>query len=589
MKSIITWILILCSFIAKADNKAIEAFDQSQQVAWDLIFSNPKKALPKLIELKNQSYNYPDSMRAFAFNSLAVCYAVLGESFNAISMIDSALLISDTDDNRINLYLNKSMILIGIKNFKEAMSILDRTKIMAQASNNYQALQTAYEEMATIYGELGNYEMSLEMLLKSKELNSKLPGIDLRGIIINKQKMGNLYLKTRQYPFAEKLIREAALEFKENNFFDAYFSSLIGYIEALNKLDQFSRADSVLKVALPEVEDFGNTNLLAYYYTIYGNQLFGVGKISDARKYFEKAYAIYTDSNFAEFPLSIFVQYLDFLQKTGQNQYALSLLQKHLHHFQDLSFNFEDRLYYHTVFYRIYLALEMHNQAIDELIAKDNLRDSITINRNFSLDKFSNSKYFLDYYENLVQMKEDKITNLKIIFSSLSGIFVLVTVLLIFFYKKTKRTKNIVLSNLLEAKNEVIQWKNKYHELLLISQDHLKRESQKKKSSDEILDTKTAKDFLRSKEQIPEEQMAQIKELYQESFSEQRSKLKNLGLSKSEIIFCLFIYDGLKPKEISKVLRISPQSVATKKMRLSKKLELESSNELGSFLERVLK
>ena len=587
---LLPWIFIIFSNYALAENKAIEAFHKSQNANWDLIFTNPRKALPKLIDLKNQSYNYPDSMRAFAFNSLAVCHAVLGENFAAISMIDSALEISDTDKKRINLLLNKSMILIGIKSFQEAMAMLEKVKVLAQQEKDYQALQTAYEEMATIYAEFGHYEQSLDMLMKSKELNAKLPEIDLRAVIINKQKMGNLYLKTRDYPFAEKLIREASLEFKENNFLDAYYSSLIGYIDALNKLEQFQRADSLITAVLPEVENFGNAKLLAYYYTIYGNQLFGVGKLKEAKKYFERGYAVYTDSTFSEFPNKLFAQYLDFLQNSNQSQIAFELLNQHYDSFEKLRFSFEDRLYFHTVFYKIYKNLGLKDKAIKELVAKDLLRDSINTHRNFGSSRFSNSQYFLDYYEQIIQRKDHNIANLKILLSVTGGAFLLGILSISYLYLKIKnkqKSSQVIDQNL---ENEVELWKNKYKALLKLSSIQDGQNKTNKIKSEKVLTLHEVFGLLKENETLSEVHNKQIKDFYSTQYNHKIDLFRSLGknLTKSEIFFCLFIEDGLKSKDIAKILNISAQSVATKKMRLSKKLGLESSSELKTFLSQTI-
>jgi DNA-binding CsgD family transcriptional regulator len=444
--------------------------------------------------------------------------------------------------------------------------------------------------MATIYGEFGNYEMSLDMLLKSKELNAKLPGIDLRAVIINKQKMGNLYLKTRDYPFAEKLIREATLEFKENNFLDAYYSSLIGYIDALNKLEQFQRADSVITAVLPEVENFGNAKLLAYYYTIYGNQLFGVGKLKEAKKYFERGYAVYTDSTFSDFPKNIFVQYLNFLQKTNQSKLALDLLNKHQESFENLKYSFEDRLYYHNVFYQIYLNLGLYNQAITELITKDNIRDSIEINKDFSLNKFSNSQYFLDYYENLFREKDSSNALLKRYFGFSIAFSILIVFSLGWILYRSKKHQKILHGNQQDFIHETNHWKNKYHDLLQLSQEQLKRDNTNKIKVDKYLSPQSLMDFLENNSVLTDDQKSQIQNYFIKQYADKVSKLKALDIkfTKNEILFCLYIFHGLKSKDIVKILNISAQSVATKKMRLSKKFELTSSSDLNNHLQSLL-
>jgi tetratricopeptide (TPR) repeat protein len=384
-KWILLWSLLFIKSTLTAQTLDYKDFDRLQSEAWDLMFVDPQSALSRLTELKKEAVNYPDSHLIFAYNSLAVCHSILGNNTQAIAMIDSALNLNGADPKGINLLLNKSMIYIHSGNFEKSFELLNQAKIQAQEQDDYKSLQTVYEELGTIYSEFGDYERSLSVLLKSKELNSKIPNPDLKSIIINKQKIGNLYLKLKNYEFSKKLLGEAIAEFKEQKMIDAYYTAYIGYCDVLFKTDAHKTLDSLLGVLIPEVVEFGSQKLLAFYLTIQANYFAEIGKPSQALKIFEDAYNIYTDTSYAGFHRSLFIQYLDFLQTQGKSEKALMLYRRHQSEFENIRYKYRERLYYHSVLYKIYLDLNDFKETIAQLIARDHLQTALMLDRHACL------------------------------------------------------------------------------------------------------------------------------------------------------------------------------------------------------------
>jgi tetratricopeptide (TPR) repeat protein len=584
-KWILLWSLLFIKSTLTAQPSDYEAFEKLQSEAWDLIFIDPQSALSRLTELKQEAGNYPDSHLIFAYNSLAVCNSILGNNQEAIAMIDSAIKLSGADPKGINLLLNKSMIYIHSGNFEKSFELLNQAKIQAQEQEDYKSLQTVYEELGTIYSEFGDYERSLSVLLKSKELNSKIPSPDLKATIINKQKIGNLYLKLRNYEFSKKLLGEAIAEFKENKMMDAYYTAYIGYCDILFKTDAHKTLDSLLGVLIPEVVEFGSQKLLAFYLTIQANYFTEIGNPSEAMTNFEGAYNIYAGTSYAGFHRSLFIQYLDFLQKEGASEKALKLYQRHQSEFENLTYKYRERLYYHSVLYKIFLDLNDLEEAIAQLISRDHLHDSIDAGQARLLGGSTASQYLADYYESKQLENEETIQSLMnsrrmagIALIALAGGLVIFILILVGINWSWKRKMKGV-------RAEVEKWKKKHHEIIGIVDDMAK-----------VPGIPIPTSYLAPPGKIPTlslelsmEKQLQFQQQILNAQKELVTKLKqnHPNLSSKDLVLCALLANNYSAKEISKILDINQKSVATKKMRLVKKLNLESAFELDAFLEAL--
>ena len=420
------------------------------------------------------------------------------------------------------------------------------------------------------------------MLIKSKELNSKIPETDLKASIVNKQKMGNLYLKLGKYSIAKKLIGEAIVELKENQFHDAYYTAYIGYCDALFKLKEYETLDSLLTELLPKVVEFGSQKLHAYFLTVQANYLIEIDKPTQAQASFEHAYNIYTNPSYSGFHPSLFVQYLSSLQKQGAIKKALALYEKHQDDLNNVEQNIKDRLYYHSVFFAIFRDSGNLEQALAQLVAKDKLQDSIAA---LDLDLFdaSSIQSLESYYEEKIvesTVQTERLllfnTRLQIALFVLGVVTLLVSSLFLILGSTWKR-------KLSKVNKELQTWKKKHQEAASLVDQFIKEEGT---ASTQVMSNSVRFFGTQPLTELAEEERLELQHQLLTKQKKRIAKLKDefVNLSAGDLLFCALLLENYSAKEISKVLDINQKSVATKKMRLAKKLELDSVLGLKTYL-----
>jgi DNA-binding CsgD family transcriptional regulator len=190
-----------------------------------------------------------------------------------------------------------------------------------------------------------------------------------------------------------------------------------------------------------------------------------------------------------------------------------------------------------------------------------------------------------DYYESKQLENEAKIKSL-LNYRSLAGLslvaltggFVIFILILIGLNSSWKRKMKRV-------SVELEKWKKKHHEIVGIVDGMTKAPGSPSPTSNLTPPGKipTLSMELSMEKQLEFQQ--QILHVQKELIT--KLKQNHTNLSTKDLVLCALLANNYSAKEICKILDINQKSVATKKMRLVKKLNLESALELDAFLEAL--
>ena len=274
-------LFIVSSNMFSQEKATIVAADK----AFALIFSNPKQAKIDLDKLEIQVKEQKDSLYSIILNSKGVYYAVQTQMDSAlIYFYKSSSAANKTSKRYLGTQTNIAVILKKTGEIDAAIQLLETTLAIANQKRYNTTRATIYGELASCYSAKEWYKQSLENLLQSIEIWGNENPTPIQKIAIEKQKLGNLYLKVANAPQALKIFNEISPVFKKIGDLHNFYLVQITVADINLDSNNPKKALQLIQNALPSLEIFNDKELLLYAYKREAKSMEALGNTKVARQ-----------------------------------------------------------------------------------------------------------------------------------------------------------------------------------------------------------------------------------------------------------------------------------------------------------------
>lgn len=449
------------------------------------------------------------------------------------------------------------------------------------------------------------YNESVDYLIKSIAHWEKSNGKN-EQIAIEKQKLGNLYNKTENFEFAIQLFDEALPDLLKAKRLDAYYLTLTSKGDSYLHLKKFPKALNILLEAEKGLQNFNNSLYSQYVWDLIGNTYLELNNWYKAKEYYEKNIAL---SLTEKIPNGIhsFSVFTNYLIRKNHPYLKTWIANNTKESFKDLlkEAPLQKQLMYHQTMVAYEKLTENFNQDLFHYDQVISLQDSIH-KKNIEIKAIAlQTKYQVELKnkENTIlnhQLNIQKSRTLKIIMIGVFIVLILVG-LITWISLKVKLKKQKLLSYELETKliNEQFEYSKKMNALMTekikIQENEILELTAETIEKDEAInrilklleEKKTDKASHELKKIKPNSNywkkiVDKISSVDKNFISYLSDKYPNLTQGDLEI--CCLLKLNLSSKEIANLQQINVESVFTKKYRLSKKLQLNTNEDLTKWV-----
>ena len=578
----------------------------------DLVLENPDSAKFHLDQIEE---NLPylkanDSLVVEFFNNYGVYYIQVSKIDSAKYFFNKAIEKSTSNKRKASLYLNLANAYRIVSEYETSLKYLGMAIRFAESSNDKLALSSAYGEKGSNYAYMLENETATKYFLKGLEIikNENEPHREA----ILKQKLANLYFKMHNFEFAKELYEDCLKVLKEYKDYRNYYLTLVNYADCLIQMDKTEDAKGVLKEAIEGIKPFKSPEILAIAYGKLAKTYLAGGDVPTTVKYYKTAYN--TISQITSFrSLRIAAEYILVLNGTGNHKEALKII-KEVNALPNWDvFNIEDQMTFYEVAAVTYeeeglkdLTIETLKSVIElkEVIHKTEYENAAKeIQAKFQVESQRETNKILEVKNDV--LNEQVVAQRRIQILGFLLLFILlitaVSFIVIYFLKnrlqksKLKEAERTRLNAEKSRKEEIERAERQQHTLRVREQELTSMTLQLANLQEEI--AAVMKNTELSKPDEIKKSLYKIikKQDYWKEFTLKFTQIhpeyvENLQrqfpiLTKNDIEYISLLKLNLSNKEIATLLRISHESVISKKYRIKKKLNIEDD---GEFNQRVL-
>lgn len=604
------FILLMVNHLSAQDKKFNLA--ESLQNSKDLVLENPDSAKFHLDQIEE---NLPylkanDSLVVEFFNNYGVYYIQVSKIDSAKYFFNKAIEKSTSNKRKASLYLNLANAYRIVSEYETSLKYLGMAIRFAESSNDKLALSSAYGEKGSNYAYMLENETATKYFLKGLEIikNENEPHREA----ILKQKLANLYFKMHNFEFAKELYEDCLKVLKEYKDYRNYYLTLVNYADCLIQMDKTEDAKGVLKEAIEGIKPFKSPEILAIAYGKLAKTYLAGGDVPTTVKYYKTAYN--TISQITSFrSLRIAAEYILVLNGTGNHKEALKII-KEVNALPNWDvFNIEDQMTFYEVAAVTYeeeglkdLTIETLKSVIElkEVIHKTEYENAAKeIQAKFQVESQRETNKILEVKNDV--LNEQVVAQRRIQILGFLLLFILlitaVSFIVIYFLKnrlqksKLKEAERTRLNAEKSRKEEIERAERQQHTLRVREQELTSMTLQLANLQEEI--AAVMKNTELSKPDEIKKSLYKIikKQDYWKEFTLKFTQIhpeyvENLQrqfpiLTKNDIEYISLLKLNLSNKEIATLLRISHESVISKKYRIKKKLNIEDD---GEFNQRVL-
>lgn len=575
-----------------AQNSMLEIDDIIQ-----LIQQNPKEGRKVYLDFIDSQSEIDSGI----FNNvIATSYAIEGMPDSAIHYFNIALPYIDSTDFLLpHVLYNKASLHRIYNDLRLAYLELTQAKNIAIQQENDLPLALIYAELSSVLSLLDRNKDAIDNILKAIEIFEAL-GNQENNISISKQKLANLYIKSKDFEFSKKIYDELLPQLQKDDLKSNYIISLVNYIEIIQNLygseaaieNAFEVYETYFKEDIEEFLILPYILLNARIANLYEDR----GLYKDALFYYQITYD-YLQKNISTYTLKVLNQYADFLINTMQYKQLINLYDFIEENFDENKFPLQDVAHYYRNKAKI--------ASLENDFQKSNiyLNKVIDINAKFkdlqseilfieTKEKFQNNLLLkqLEIIEKQseIAQKQSEIAQKKLYNFLLISTIVLLIALFSLYINTSRKVQYKKENMLLKEKYKVQKKLEATQQSILDNQKHDLEEAKelnlnlnrKLTAFNKMLKKKDqSKDLLEefNKLQIGDDNWNQLfikfKLAEREFFSKFMAKYPQL--TQNDLEFCALIRMGFSFKNIAQILNISHSSVSTKKYRLMKKLGLD--------------
>lgn len=568
-----------------AQNSMLEIDDIIQ-----LIQQNPKEGRKVYLDFIDSQSEIDSGI----FNNvIAISYAIESMPDSAIHYFNIALPYIDSTDFLLpHVLYNKASLHRIYNDLRLAYLDLTQAKNIAIQQENDLPLALICAELSSVLSLLDRNKDAIDNILKALEIFEAL-GNQENNISISKQKLANLYIKSKDFEFSKKIYDELLPQLQKDDLKNNYIISLVNYIEIIQNLygseaaieNAFEVYETYFKEDIEEFLILPYILLNARIANLYEDR----GLYKDALFYYQITYD-YLQKNISTYTLKVLNQYADFLINTMQYKQLINLYDFIEENFDENKFPLQDVAHYYRNKAKI--------ASLENDFQKSNIYLNKVIDINAKFKDLQSEILFIETKEKfqnnllLKQLeiigKQSEIAQKKLYIFLLISTIVLLIALFSLYINTSRKVQYKKENMLLKEKYKVQKKLEATQQSILDNQKHDLEEAKelnlnlnrKLTAFNKMLKKKDqSKDLLEefNKLKIGDDNWNQLfikfKLAEREFFSKFMAKYPQL--TQNDLEFCALIRMGFSFKNIAQILNISHSSVSTKKYRLMKKLGLD--------------
>ena len=462
-----------------------------------------------------------------------------------------------------NIYLSQS-------NHSKALMYYQKSQSISEKNNFYTILPHIYNNTGIIYTDLGEKEKALNMLMKAYE---GFKALDFKGnmahVISN---IASIHLENSNEELALKYYKEALNIFMETNML---VDAASVYVELgkyeFNKgnytkaLEYYNKGKSLIDNQ--NVEYLGpKSRTLVVLLGGLGRVNSKLGNKQEAVKYLEESLALALQNHY--------------VNGIEISTYELSKIYENDGEF-DKALNY----------------FKTYEQYGDSILNESSIKKITQLEMQFEFDKKMKEREIEDAHKETAQQRKEFIY---IIFISL-GVFITVIIFLLYLNQRSKTTKIKLKGINLKLEHEKLQQEldHRNKELatnvmyLLSKNEFITTTAEKltkakmsfKKENQKIIQDIIRDLLLNSSKDVWKEFEVRFQEVHSDFYDNLNKKFPDLTPNEKKI--CAFLRLNMSTKDISAITYQSVRSIDMARFRLRKKIELDTDENLVSFLSQI--
>ncbi|WP_306567088.1 tetratricopeptide repeat protein [Flavobacterium lindanitolerans] len=601
-----------------AQNKSFDAAKTQERIT-QYIFSKPDSARIYLDIMLKNNHLLHDTVVAKNYNNFGVYYSLTAKHDSAKIFFNKAVSkYAKYPKNKAGSFINLSIAHRNTGDYKTSLEYLDDALKIYESLDNERGKAIVYGEMASNYAYMIDNKSATRYLLKGIEILSKSDDkTDRKNLVVQKQKLANIYFKLENFKFAIDLYEECLPAMKEVKDLKNYYLTLINYGDCLTYVKDNTKAKKALMEAAKGLEDFHNAEFISLAYSKLGKIALHEKKYDLSGFYYKKAFDGIKNTDSFRFML-IGAEYIQLLNQIGDFEKALGIIKLVENSPNRKTFNAEDQMFFYEVSAVTFKNTNIKDKGIEALekaiIIKDSLakahKESTTeeLQAKFQTQTQQEKNLFLKQKNELLSQKVSaQRRNYILIGSGIVVICALGFAISRAYWLKHKlekaklREAEIEKMNLLERnaykkritedQQQIIQLREQ--ELTSIT---LQLANLQDQISSIIENESSGTDSKSNSVKSSLQQIIKQKDYWKEfsikfgqihpNFNDKLQERFPV-LTKNDINFCSLLKLNLSNKEIATLLQISHESVITKKYRIKKKINIQDDNEFQKIISEI--
>ncbi|WDO14454.1 tetratricopeptide repeat protein [Flavobacterium sp. WW92] len=598
-----------------AQNKPFDPVKTQERIT-QFIFSKPDSAKVYLDIMLKHNHQLHDTVVSKNYNNYGIYYSLTSKHDSAKIFFNKAVSKSAKyPKNRAGSLINLSIAYRNTGDYKTSLDYLEDALKIYESLDNEKGKAIVYGEMASNYAYMIDNKAATKYLLRGIEILSKLN--DKKSLMVQKQKLANIYFKVENFKFAIDLYEECLPAMKEVKDLKNYYLTLINYGDCLTYVKDNSKAKRVLLEAAEGLEDFHNMEFISLAYSKLGKIALQEKKYDLSSIYYKKAFDGIKNTNSFRFML-IGAEYIQLLNQTEEFEKALGIIKLVENSPNRKTFNAEDQMFFYQVSAVTFKHTNIKDKGIEALEKAITIKDSLSKANNETITKELQAKFQteIQHEKNISLKRKNELLNQKVKAQRgnyfVIGIGILILCIAGFavsraYWLKHKlqkaklRESEAEKNNLLERnaykrkitdnQKQIIQLREQELTSMTLQLANLQDQISsiiESESSNADPKSNTVKSSL--------QQLIKQKDYWKE-FSikfgqihpDFKGKLQERFpiLTKNDINFCSLLKLNLSNKEIATLLQISHESVITKKYRIKKKIQIQDDNEFEKIISEI--
>jgi tetratricopeptide (TPR) repeat protein len=601
--------LFFLFFFSLSFSFPLSTYYQKEKQFLSVQFKDIDQSKLLLDELCLMNQKLPDSLISKNYNYLGTYYGMIGSFDESLKSFLKALDVNKNiaTKNKANIYSNIANVYKFTKRFDLSLVYLKKAFDLYQSLEDESNVLKIESEICSLYYQKGDFNTALT---KSLDLLDKFKNTDeLKIFNIHQFRIANIYFSLGDFKRSLSFYNQSLNYFKNSkDGVQNYYISLMNIGDCYFELGSV-RCLTYYNLSLKgfkKIKDVNNEHLV---YSKLGGYYFNKQDLTHSKTYYDNSFDFFIQTQ-PFFTNQIIAFYLQLLYKKKDFKQLDLVIAAYQNSGANKLAIIEDKIAYNQF---MCLYSKYKNDTAKELFY---LRESMELRKeNDSINNFENLQRKINKYDIKISQQKNNFlklenTNLRlkntVIFFFLA-VFILVLLLFIEKNKRNTKIKNLEIDRINNEK-EILEMETKVNQNALLHQQELSLIKEKELTTLQLKLFQIKNDLFvylensYSDKKALKETLKKVNSLFsnQDYWKEFEIKFTNIHpafieklrlsypqLTKKDIDFCILIKLNLSNKEISSLLKITYESVISKKYVLRKKMRIYSDNQMFEFFDTL--